>query len=146
MTRPLLHRALFGALASLALLLPAHAQHVGGCDTWQTSAVLVDWTDPTRTFANGAVRLIGIDTGEPASVSFHIMVTFPVAEGPGLDCRLISATEDRMGFGGISLRRTTARYDSLRGLTLAVPGVTGEGDPLLIEFTLNQADGTVTLP
>ena len=136
------------ALLSLALAapLPANATHVGDCGTWQANARNVDWSDPTRTYAQGAIRLTGLDTGEPASASFHIMVTFPLPDGPGADCRLISADEGRLGFGSISLRRATAEYDARRGLTVTVPGATGMGDPILIVFTVDQRAGTVILP
>lgn len=136
-----------GILAVLALACPtaATAQHVGACDVSQASARNVDWSDPTRTFANGRVRLVGLDTGEPAAAAFHVLLTFPHPEEPFLDCRLISAAEG-MGYGSISLRRTTARYDSVRGLTIGVPGTDPEGDPVLIEFVVNQATGEVSVP
>jgi hypothetical protein len=131
------------ALATFAA--PAAAQHVGPCDTWQASAALVDWSDPTRTFANGDVRLTALDTEEPAEASLHFIVTWPFAEGPGLDCRLVSADADGLGFRDLSLRRATARYDPGRGLEVGVPGSLPDGTPLLIEFRLNRATGEFAL-
>jgi hypothetical protein len=136
---------IFAPLAVLALALPAAAQHVGPCDPELTSATNVDWSDPTRTFANGAVRLTGLDVGAE-DARFHVMVTFPEAEGDTPGCRLVSADAELTGFGSLSLRRTTARYDTRRGVTLGVPGTGPEGDPLLIEFLVQPAQGTVALP
>jgi hypothetical protein len=138
-------RRVLASLAALALALPAAAQHVGPCDPALTSAANVDWSDPTRAFANGAVRLTGLDTGADGA-AFHVMVTFPEAEGDAPGCRLVSADAELTGFGSLSLRRTTARYDTRRGLTFGVPGTTPEGDPLLIEFLVEPGQGTVALP
>ncbi|TFL17464.1 hypothetical protein [Jannaschia formosa] len=136
-----------GPALALALCLAqaAQAQQIGDCDSWQASARNVDWSDPTRTFANDEVRLVGLRTGEPASAAFHILLTFPHPEDPVSGCHLISAGEG-LGYGSISLRRATARYDSLRGLTIGVPGTDPAGDPVLIEFVLNRTTGEVTLP
>ncbi|MGB3407996.1 MAG: hypothetical protein WBA67_10920 [Jannaschia sp.] len=135
------------ALATLVGLAPrvAPAQHVTGCDGWQTSARNIDWSDPTRTFANDAIRLVGLDTAEPAAAAFHIMVTYPDAEGAFLDCRLISLGEG-VGFGAISLERAIAAYDSVRGLTVTVPGLSADGEALVITFSVNRVTGEVTVP
>jgi len=133
------------AIGLALLAAPATAQSVGGCDTWQANARNVDWSDPTRSFANGAIRLIALDTEEPAASAFHIMVIYPDPDQQFLDCRLVSLASGR-GFGGISLQRTEASYDPARGLTLTVPGTTGEGDALAITFTVNRATGQVTVP
>ena len=132
-------------IALVALPPAVQAQHIGDCDSWQASARNVDWSDPTRTFANGDVRLVGLDTGAPEMGAFHILLTYPHPDGEGMDCRLISADENT-GYAMISLRRATARYDSLRGLTIGIPGTDPEGDPVLIEVVLNRATGEVTLP
>lgn len=133
-------------LAALACLaLPAGAQQVSGCDTWQANARNVDWSDPMRSFANGAIRLITLDTGEPAAAAFHIMVTYPDPEEMWLDCRLVSLGGG-LGFASISLARADASYDPARGLSIAVPGRSPEGEALVIAFTINRATGEVTVP
>ncbi|UWQ17392.1 hypothetical protein [Jannaschia sp. M317] len=125
--------------------VPAQAQQVHECDTWQANARNIDWTDPTRTFANGAIRLVALDTEEPAAAAYHILVTFPDPEMRFLDCRLISAGEG-LGYGGLFLSRANASYDPARGLTVTVPAVDGLGDARVITFTVNRATGTVTIP
>ncbi|MFO6465505.1 hypothetical protein ACK8OR_14005 [Jannaschia sp. KMU-145] len=135
-----------GGLATLALIAPpAAAQVVGDCDSWIASARNVAWDDATRTFANGAIRLVLLDTTEPAAAAFHVMVTFPPPDDPFLDCRLVSAGEG-LGFTSLSLERAHATYDPARGLTVEIPGLTYEGDALLVSFTVDQAAGTVTVP
>ncbi|SFI84145.1 hypothetical protein [Jannaschia pohangensis] len=124
---------------------PAMAQTVGDCDGWQANARNVDWSDPTRTFANGAIRLVGLDTEEPAAAAFHIMVLYPDPEEQFLECRLVSLGAD-VGFGGISLARAEAAYDPARGLTVSVPGTSPEGEALVIAFTINRATGQVSVP
>ncbi len=123
----------------------AAAQVVGDCDGWVASARNVDWTEPTRTFAEGAVRLVQLDTEEPAAAAFHVMVTYPDPEEMFLDCRLISAGEG-VGFPSLSVEKAFATYDPARGLTLEVPGLTIDGDALLVTFTVNRATGEVTVP
>ena len=129
----------------LALAAPATAQVVTECEGFAANARNVDWSDPTRTFADGAIRLTALDTAEPAAAAFHIMVTYAVTDEPFADCRLVSAGEGQ-GFGAISLSRAIAAYDAARGLTVTVPGLTGEGDALVIGFTVNRATGEVTVP
>jgi hypothetical protein len=126
----------------LLLALPAAAQHIGPCDPEITSAVNVDWSDPTRTFANDRVRLTALDTGEPEDAAFHVMVTLPEPEAPGAGCHLISADAELTGYGSLSLRRASSRYDGA-ALAIGVPGTLPDGTPLLIEFSVNQSAGEV---
>ncbi|MGB3555736.1 MAG: hypothetical protein WBA25_13975 [Jannaschia sp.] len=137
--------ALALSLSAAGLPSIATAQQVRDCDTWEVSARNVDWSDPTRTFANGAIRLVALDTEEPAAASFHVMVTFPHPDDPFLDCRLISNT-DGSGFSGISLSRATADYDPARGLTVRVPAreaAAVHDTPLSLDITVDQAAGAV---
>ncbi|KIT16510.1 hypothetical protein [Jannaschia aquimarina] len=134
----------------LALLgMPAWAQVVGDCDTWQANARNVAWSDNrddvTRTFGNGAIRLTLLDTEEPALAAFHILVTYPDPDAISLECRLVSAGGG-LGFPSLSLSRAFGTYDPARGLTVEVPGLTDEGDALLVTFTINRATGEVTIP
>lgn len=137
-------RKLFCTVLCL-LAAPLHAQQVGTIDTWQANARNVDWSEPSRTFANGAIRLILLDTVEPGAAAYHLMVTFPDVEGQYLDCRLISAV-DGLGFASLAPSRALAKYDATRGLTVTVPGLTVEGDAILLTFTVNRATGRLTLP
>ena len=139
-----MRRALF-ALAVL-LVAPAAAQTVGDCDDWRANARNIFWSDPTRTFGNGAIRLVALDTVEPALGAFHVMVTFPDAEEMFLDCRLVSG-EGNMGFAGLSLSRASAAYDPATGLSVDIPvGVSdgGRHGTANLRVTVNRATGAVT--
>lgn len=127
------------ALMLTFLAAAATAQVAGPCDPALTDAGNVDWSDPTRVFSNGQVRLVALQDGEE---SFHVMVLFPEAEPRG--CTVVSAA-DGTGFAELSLRRTTARYASLGALELAVPGTGPGGDPVLIEFTADPGAALVAL-
>lgn len=136
------------ALLIAAVPLQAGAQVVGGCDGWINDIRNVDWDQSSRTFADGAIRLVQIDTAEPAAAAMHLMVLFPHPEDPFQDCRIVSAAEG-VGFAALSLDRATAEYDPARGLTMTVPGLSYEdpqGVPLLLPVTVDQAAGTVSVP
>ncbi|MEM9798483.1 MAG: hypothetical protein AAF919_18475 [Pseudomonadota bacterium] len=145
-------RARLAAIAYLGtaiLALPVAAQDVGDCDAWPANARNVAWADDlsatTRTFANGDVRVTLLDTGEPAAAAFHLMVTYGRQQEGYQECRLISLSPG-FGFPSLALDKAFASYDPSRGLTLEVPGLTAEGDALLITFTVNRATGEVTIP
>ncbi|PWJ20986.1 hypothetical protein [Jannaschia seohaensis] len=127
-----------------ALAGPAAAQHVSECDTPLASARNVDWSDPTRTFANDRVRLVALDSGAEEGPG-RLLVTFPDPDGEREGCRLISA-EDGIGYGGFSLRRAAARYGGQHALSIGVPATDAAGDPVLIEFVVDWAAGTVEIP
>ena len=130
----------------------ASAQTQGGivvdtCDSFVGNARNVDWFDPTRSFANGEIRFITLDVGEPAAAAFHLMVLFPAVDHPFGDCRIISAGPGGLGFERVSLRRADATYDPARGLTVRVPASEASPvhpTPLSIDVTVNQATGTMT--
>ena len=133
-------------LAVLLAAAPAAAQEVQSCDGFVASARNVFWPDATRTFANGAIRLVHLDTaGEPACCSAHLMVTYPSPEDPFDLCALVSA-DGTMGWQGLSLSRADASYDPARGLTVRVPASEyGEvhATPLSILVTINQQTGEI---
>ncbi|SHJ47889.1 hypothetical protein SAMN04488012_11031 [Palleronia salina] len=141
------------ALIALGLALspatPGVAQGLRDCDTFEANARnLVFPVDAnTRSFANGAVRFITLDTGgEPACCSAHLMVLLPDPEEPFDICRLISH-RDSLGFTGLSLDRADAGYDPARGLRVAIPGVVQDGSgprPLTLGVGVNQQTGVVT--
>ena len=134
-------------LALLLLALPAHAQSVRDCDTWEAGARNVVWGDPTRTFANGEVRLVALDTGgEPACCSFHVLVLWLEPEG-FQSCALVSSASGGLGFADVTLSAATADYDPARGLTVRVPIATFDGAgarAAFVDVTVNRATGQVT--
>ena len=132
-------------LAFVLLALPAHAQALRDCDTWEASARNVVWADPTRTFANGDIRLVALDTAEPACCSFHVMVLWLEPEG-FQSCALVSAEPGGLGFSDVTLSAAGASYDPARGLTVRVPVASFDGAQAraaLVDITVNRATGQV---
>ena len=139
MSRPL-------ALALCLMAAPAAAQDVLPCDGFVASARNVLWSDPTRTFADGAVRFVHLDTGgEPVCCSSHLMVTYPSPEDPGDLCVLISA-KGTQGWQSLSLARAKASYEPATGLTVRVPA-SEHGEvhptPLSVVVTINRQTGVI---
>lgn len=130
--------------------LPAQAVTVQPC-TEQANVLSIaePWEANTRTFANGNIRLVVLDTIEPAAAAFHLVILHPPRdELGGPMCSMVSAS-DGLGFGGMDLRQVVASYDPARGLTVAVP--ISQYDPEAAEFssdrllsvTINQSTGQV---
>ena len=141
--------SLFCVAVSL-LAVPGHAQTVWPCDGWQANArnIAEPWEDSVRTFANGAVRVVMLDTLEPAFAAYHLMVLSPPYDELGdRQCRLISA-EGENGFAGMMFSQLSAGYDPATGLGLDVPVVvyltqTGDFQTVGLGLTINQATGAI---
>lgn len=138
-------------LALIALAAgPAAAQTVVDCD-WQASAqsIVEPWDANTATFANGAVRLAYLDTGEPAVGAAHILILSPPFDELGFrQCKVVSLTES-IGFGGVFWETLSAGYDPARGLlfdiNVSVYDERTESFPTVgLALTLNQATGVIT--
>ncbi len=133
--------------AALTAALPAQAAETRACEGFETSAQFVTWDDPTRTWANGDVRFVSLDTyGEPTCCSAHLMVIHPLPDEPFPACTMVSA-DGGAGWAGLSLAGARATYDPAAGLTVTVPvGIyNGAGsDPGTVTVTVNMAAGTVT--
>ena len=100
----------------------ASAQEAVFCD-WQASAqaIVEPWSEHTRTFANGDVRLALLDTIEPAAGAFHILVLSPPYDELGSrQCRTIGMSSG-MGFGGVDFATLDADYDPSVGLIFGLP-------------------------
>lgn len=135
-------------LSLLALFaLPATAQEIGNCD-WRANAqnIAEPWSENTRVFANGDVRVTLIDTVEPISGAYHLMVLAPPFDELGLrNCRLVSYRGGE-GFSGVGFETLAAQYDPEIGLILSMPVQVFEeessefvrGDLLM---TINQSRG-----
>jgi len=134
--------------AALLAAAPAAAQTIRGCDSFETSARnLIDpLSDTVRDYANGAIRVIGLDTAEPACCSYHVMVIHPLPDEPYPGCTLVSWREN-LGFGGLRMGATTARYDPAIGLVVSIPASAhaedGGARGVSLDLTVNQALGTV---
>jgi hypothetical protein len=140
--------------AALLLVPPAQAQTLAECDWVASPANLVEpWEGTSRTFANGAIRIALLDTGEPACCFAHLLILSPSGEveGPGYRaCHVLSDTGQGLGFAEVDLAGIVASYDPARGLRLDVPvwryidGVS-RGRPARVAVRINQATGAVTL-
>ena len=137
-------------LVLLAMLVapPAAAQVQSECGGWQTDARNVDWRDPTRTFAEGTIRLVALETGEPACCGSHLMVTWPDPDEPFPSCAVISDGEGGTGFYSLDISAADASYDAARGLSVRLPVTRFDGYGETsgeVRFTVNQATGRLVL-
>jgi len=136
-------RALVAA-AFFAAALPAVAQDVSDCD-WRADMRFIaePWETSSRTFANGDVRLVLLDTYEPAMVPFQIAVISPPHDELGWpQCMVIGA------FNEIDFAALAAAYDPAVGLIFSVPvkiydGMTDSTPNARLGFSLNQSTGAV---
>ncbi|MGB0900261.1 hypothetical protein [Halocynthiibacter sp.] len=125
----------------------ASAQMINECD-WQASArnIAEPWSENTRMFAEGKVRLALVDTIEPAAAAFHILVLSPPYDEVGArQCKVISLNES-FGFTGIEFSKLEARYDPAVGLIFEVPAFLYGDDgtsstEVELAFWLNQSTG-----
>lgn len=113
------------AAAALAAPGPANAAAVvADCNDYaMTTYVMEPWDDNTRTFYNGEVRVVVVDTdGEPVCCSSWLVVIFPDAndELGGRTCRMVGSAEG-MGWTGVDVRAIRSSYDATKGLDLTVP-------------------------
>ena len=135
---------------ALTLLLPAtaQAQSFVDCDHFAANArnLTQPYADATRTYANGAISLLSLDTGgEPACCSSYVMVLAPDPEQPFQICQLLTQDGDS-GYSGVDLTGVRSSYDAATGLTLRVPvGIyNGAGsDPETVAITINQQTGVI---
>ena len=102
----------------------------------------------TRTYANGEIRVIVLDTVDPALGAFHLMVIAPPYDEMGnRNCAVISEAE-YTGFAGMYFGQIGASYDPASGLTIRLPierfaPNTGGTDPAILAITINQAVGSI---
>lgn len=146
------------ALAGLVLLpVVADAQVITECD-WQAQIanIMEPWDANTRTYANGNIRLVVVDTGgEPVCCSSHLVVLSPSGDGSDgpvyRQCR-VASVQPGEGFYSINLSNAAARYDPTRGLSVSFEvghwhqGMEN-GAPAIpdrMEILINQATGAVT--
>lgn len=133
-------------ILALALASPVQGAEVRGCAGDVANARNVLWEDPTRVFANGAIRFVMLDTEEPACCSVHVMVLHPVGDDPFLACSLVSRFEGS-GWLNASLRDAASDYIPGSGLRVSIPmqayGEAGETSETL-HLTVNQATGQVS--
>jgi hypothetical protein len=137
----------------LVALMPigAMAAEVEACGDWRTDAqaMALPLEDNTRTFANGAIRAVVMDTIEPAAGSYFLMLTHPPLDETGAaTCSLISPAAGGVGFSSMDISAAVADYDPARGLSINLPvGLynqdTANFDDVTLRVTINQATGDV---
>lgn len=146
-----MRNALLLVTAMTLFTSPLAAQSLRECTTFEANArnIYGPYSETIREYANGAIRVIALDTAEPACCSFHVLVAHPAEDGPYPTCTLISH-DSQTGFGALFMDRIEASYDPATGLTVTLP--TGRWDEAAgimheetLAFTVNQAAGTVTL-
>ncbi len=155
MQHPILALAVAAAVASTPHL--ARTQEVNACDWVANPAnILEPWSEFSRSFANGAIRIAVLDTGgEPVCCATHLLVVAPSAsDDPPIfrQCFQVSDTGG-MGFYDIDFPGITASYDASLGLRIEVPvsrfhdgvGQGKSGMPGQVVLRINQATGTVVL-
>jgi hypothetical protein len=136
---------LFGLIA-----IPAAAQEVRLCDELaRVDAIGEPWASHTQTFAGNRVRLVVIDTLEPAAAAFQLVVLSPpFDEVGGRQCMMVGSS-GTLGFGGMTLDGLDSNYDPAKGLTWGVKVTTynadsGGLDDKVLRVTLNQSTGAIT--
>ncbi len=142
----MLRIASFLALAASS----AFAQSVETCD-WQAhpDAIVEPWSENTRVFADGAVRLALLDTIEPAASPYWLMVLSPPVDEMGSRICQVVGRGPGYGFSDMEFEALSADYDPQTGLGFAIPvGLynpeTSLTDPAMLRLHLDQRDGTLS--
>lgn len=130
------------ALAQVAypVSVPCHQSPVAGAQN-----IRMPMDEGVRLYANGNVRLIWLDTEEPACCSSHLMVAMAKPDEPGQVCRVFSMPGGE-GFRGMDLAGAEASYDPKRGLLVGTAVNTWRGDGAGLAFLMvliNQGKGTI---
>ena len=114
--------------------------------------VLEPWSEASRTFANGKIRIVGLDTGgEPVCCSAHlaILAPDPKDELGFRQCKTLSDGAQYMGFQYINMKGIRSSYDASKGLLLSIPVeryIDGsKSNKAVIKVRINQASGAITL-
>jgi len=121
---------LLAALLAGAPPLAAVAQSVGGCDAPEVSARNnhPPRTETIRDFAGGAVRVVALDTGEPAAAGEPFSRCTPISAAIDLGAagRGIAAREDRARV--LILERPAQRPGGADAPAQPAPGLSVERD------------------
>ncbi|MGR3571382.1 hypothetical protein [Brevirhabdus sp.] len=128
---------------------PGGAAQLGDCDSYAANArnLIFPVTSSTRSFAEGAIRVIALDNAEPVCCSVFLMVIHPDPDEPFEACTLVSDGVN-IGFGAIDVPTIEARYLPETGLRMRVPAmafVDGTYVPKPFVLDVNQARGTVVV-
>ncbi len=130
-------------VALLATSVDAAQQR--SCDDLDANASNVDWHEPTRTYANGRIRLIKIDIEEPSCCANFLMVLYPMPGQEFYACTLIGR-DTGLGWEELELAHAHATYDPETGLAVTLPVRAFDGKAFKedrLNLTINQALGRV---
>ena len=114
-----------------------------------TRAIVEPWEENTRTFSNGKVRLIYVDTDEPVYASAHLIILSPPYDEIGSrQCKIVS-TQNGLGFASLTLDGMIVDYDPAIGLAfeITVGQYNFEAETVskaILTVVVNQATGLVT--
>ncbi len=144
----------FITLCAILVAGPAMAEaSLMECDGPAGVADVVEpWEQSTRTFANGLIRIVHVDTGgEPACCSSHMVILAPDPNDElGLrGCRILSDGQKFTGFQSVDVPGVASSYDAALGLRLSVPveryidGI--QSSKATVHVRINQATGVISL-
>ena len=139
---PALPRAFAALSVALCCAVPAAGQTLRSCDTFEANArnLMSPPEVAVQSFAEGEVRIIGLDTIEPACCYAHLLVTHPVPDEPYPACTLISDTGG-VGFAGVDMGALTSSYDPVDGLVVTVPVGKYDGQASIMSPLTVTVDG-----
>lgn len=129
-----------GLLASTAAAFPV----ISDCE-WQASAryLVEPWDEYSATFSNGATRIAIVETTEPATGSYGLLILSPPYSEMGeRQCQQI------FGFSALSLEGMSSAYDPSIGLQLSLTGMVyleseGEFASAQVDIVINQETGAI---
>ena len=140
-------------LAALACMtaLPAYADTVSDCDDYRSALTNIaePWEANTVNFTtpDGDVRLVVIDTYEPAAAAYHLLILSPPFEMDSRQCKVVSY-EGTGGFRGLT---TEGAKMEAKGSVLTFTLSAVEHDPdtdssvdAKLTVTLDIATGQIT--
>lgn len=117
-------------LIAAGLALSAAGTAAGGegivaaeCD-WMSSmtTIIEPWEENSRTFYDGRVRVVAIDTVEPACCWAHLVLLLPPPEREMEYRQCVVVNQGGgMGFAGLRFDELAASYDPKTGLTISFP-------------------------
>ena len=136
---------------AIALAGAASAQSVTQClgNIVSVENIAEPWDISTKTFSNGATRLVLLDTVEPTVGAFHLMVLSPPYDELGnRQCRVISRDGVGTGFASLALEGMVSEYDPKTGLKFDLPAQrfvpeSGNFASTRLTVTVNQATGAI---
>ena len=145
--------------ALICTLLPTGAwaeARIAECEGWPLNVrnIVEPFDQSTRTFANGNIRILHIDTGgEPVCCSSHLVILAPnpAEEEQFRICKLLTDGDVGNGFLDVNIKGIKSSYSPSKGLLLSVPvlrynfedGVNNH--KATIDVRINQATGAITI-